>query len=357
MTPKPQRTKLALLRVAFLALLAVGLLRAEPSSLDAERPISVQLHVHGSFSEGVGSIDSHSFEATQLGVDVLWWSDHGFRITGYERVSRFGFEGWERPLSRGEIWSLGRADQRKKGVALLSDGDEGKASFVQQPEPVEGTRSLRLTSTSAGEDYRPFGVRLTSDRWLHRVSLATRPLLELQVHPLQLGEDARGFVRVLLSEHAPREDVGLEQYELLYHLGHPPAEPWREGAVLHVAVPLEEERWNELKLQLLSDARTGFPFLEAGDDLLFEVELGVEARRGAQASLCFDALSTGSCSPIRSTSSGRGRNERRVPSARRSTSAASGRSGSNACGYDGSRRTRRACTSVAPGRTGSSSST
>ena len=27
---------------------------------------SVQLHVHGSFSEGVGSIDSHSWEASRL---------------------------------------------------------------------------------------------------------------------------------------------------------------------------------------------------------------------------------------------------------------------------------------------------
>ena len=34
------------------------------------RAWSVQLHVHSSYSEGVGSIDSHSHEATDVGADA-----------------------------------------------------------------------------------------------------------------------------------------------------------------------------------------------------------------------------------------------------------------------------------------------
>ncbi|HED66267.1 MAG TPA: hypothetical protein ENJ09_12010, partial [Planctomycetes bacterium] len=70
-----------------------------------EHPISIQLHVHGSFSEGVGSIDSHSFEAQDVGVDAIWWSDHDFRISGYEHVAHFGFEDLSAPIDEDESWT------------------------------------------------------------------------------------------------------------------------------------------------------------------------------------------------------------------------------------------------------------
>ena len=62
-------TRLSWIRATFLALLAVAL--AGSGARRAERPISAQLHLHGPFSEGLGSIDSHSFEASALGVEVV----------------------------------------------------------------------------------------------------------------------------------------------------------------------------------------------------------------------------------------------------------------------------------------------
>ena len=75
------------IRAAFaaaFAVLAIHACRATPS--EPERPWSVQLHLHGSFSEGEGSIDSHSWEARDVGCEVLWWSDHDFRMTTYQHV-------------------------------------------------------------------------------------------------------------------------------------------------------------------------------------------------------------------------------------------------------------------------------
>ena len=61
----------------FMAALTTGAATGE----EVLQPYSVQLHVHGSFSEGLGSIDSQSREAADVGLDVLWWSDHDWRLT------------------------------------------------------------------------------------------------------------------------------------------------------------------------------------------------------------------------------------------------------------------------------------
>ena len=102
---------------------------------EPERAYSVQLHLHGSFSEGLGSIDSHSYEAADVGCDVLWWSDHDFRITTYEHVTRFGFESWEEPLDRNEGWHtrLRKYQGDRKGARPLTPvRPDQDASFTDE---------------------------------------------------------------------------------------------------------------------------------------------------------------------------------------------------------------------------------
>ena len=42
-------------------------------------PVSMAMHIHSSFSEGIASMDAHLYQAHRLGVDVIWWTDHDFR--------------------------------------------------------------------------------------------------------------------------------------------------------------------------------------------------------------------------------------------------------------------------------------
>jgi hypothetical protein len=42
-------------------------------------PVSMAMHIHGSFSEGIASMDAHLEQARRNGVDVIWWTDHDFR--------------------------------------------------------------------------------------------------------------------------------------------------------------------------------------------------------------------------------------------------------------------------------------
>lgn len=255
---------------------------------------SCQLHVHGPYSEGIASIDSHTFEASQLGLDVIWWSDHDFRATSYNHVGRYGFEAFEEPQARGEAWSLAlvRRESDTKGVRLLRGAPGGRAELVEEPVR-EGERALRLETSADTQAFQPYSWTFETRRLLHRRPLASRPTVRIGLYPEALDEDARAFLRIDLSEHAPRGGEVPEAYALRYVLVQDDRDAWREGNVYHIPLSFEAGRWNELTLDLQRDAAAGFPFLPGlpGEDhSLFGLSFGVAARRGARASIVLDDL-------------------------------------------------------------------
>src|SRR5262245_51339294 len=155
--PRPRRTR-HLLSAAFLALLALASAHACGGGAGgAERAFSVQLHLHGSFSEGEGSIDSHDWEACDLGCDVIWWSDHDFRIATYEHASRYGFEDWLEPLARGEPWTsrIKKYVGDRKGIKPLTRGGPEQSAAFTAERAHEGQRSLRASTRGAGPAFEP----------------------------------------------------------------------------------------------------------------------------------------------------------------------------------------------------------
>ncbi len=255
-----------------------------------ERAHSVQLHLHGSFSEGKGSIDSHSYEAQDVGCDVLWWSDHDFRILTYEHVTRYGFESWQEPLDRGEAWKA-RLAKYLGDTKGLTPSPKPRASFDFTAFPVrEGQRSLRARWSAPGPDFESVSLPFVSARLLERRSLATGVTVRLAVFPEELGPDARAFVTVELSEHAPREGLPLTQYSLRYVLSNDETVPRREGRTSWMFVPFVPGEWNELVLPISADATRAFPLFPGEDDLFYGALFGLEARAGANARACFDDL-------------------------------------------------------------------
>lgn len=281
------------LRVACVVALALAAVQACGRGDEAgeARAFSVQLHLHGPFSEGLGSIDSHSYEARDVGCDVLWWSEHDFRLTTYQHVARFGFEGQSEPLARGEAWQpyLRKTRQAEKGLQPLVEPPGARREFVTSPV-LEGERSLRLTLTGRGNPFDTQLLAFGDERTLARRALATGVTLRLGLFPEELGPDARALVEVQLSEHAPRGELGLVPYFVRYLLGASESAPWREGQFLLVPVPLEPGRWNELELALTDDVVRAFPEFPGEDNALYRLAFGLQARRGARAQACFDRL-------------------------------------------------------------------
>ena len=266
---------------------------AAAASSDAERPISVQLHVHGSFSEGIGSIDSHSWEATDVGADVIWWSDHDFRITGHGHVSTFGFEDETEPMpSDGRV--IARRKKKHALVKALVPVESGAiapggSEFVAG-DAREGEKSFRITATSDAPEFAGRRFAITADRSLLKRPLATEVTLLLSVLPEQISSDARPVIEITLSEHPPREGLPFEPYRLQYVLDDAVKEPVRVGTTFVVPVPFKPGEWNDLALPVSRDAVRGFPFIAGEDNSLFQIVVGVEARDGATASARFDDL-------------------------------------------------------------------
>ena len=279
------------LALVFAALQACGREDEPVTEEGGARAYSVQLHLHGPFSEGLGSIDSHSHEARAVGCDVLWWSEHDFRLTTYQHVARFGFEGPAEPLARGEDWQpyLRKTRSAQKVLQPLVEPPGATHEFVAQPV-LEGERSLRLALGGRGPQFETQLLVLGDERTLTRRALATGVTLRLAVHPRELGPDARALVEVQLSEHAPRGALGLVPYFVRYLLGASETEPWREGQFLFVPVALEPGRWNELELALTADVLRAFPEYPGDDNALYRLAFGLQARRGARAEVFLDRL-------------------------------------------------------------------
>lgn len=147
---------------------------SRPQTVGRDGPVhSAQLHLHGSFSEGVGSFDSHGHEARDLKVDVLWWSDHDFRIASFRQPSRYGFEAEEEPVGRNESWKSRSSDSYTKGI--MSDprlNHRGGHHEFNSREALEGSASLKFTLVEEGRDFAPYGVSIRAGRAGLRRSLA-----------------------------------------------------------------------------------------------------------------------------------------------------------------------------------------
>lgn len=270
----------------------------------SERPWSVQLHVHGSFSEGVGSIDSHSWEATDVGADAIWWSDHDFRVDSYRHPSTFGFEDWTEPLDRGEPWHeiawlpRGRADEReedagppKKGLRRhplrsLAGGD----GAIVSDRADEGARSFRVRAIGSAGDFAAHLYPLKASRSLFKRPLASRVSLALSVFPEKSGPDARAVVEIGLSEHAPRGGLPMQEHSLRYVLGDEAFPARRSGASAEVGIAVLPGRWNRVVLPVTRDVVAAFPETRGEDNSMASIAIGVEARAGAESSVLFDRL-------------------------------------------------------------------
>ena len=265
------------------------------SGSEGERPWSVQLHLHGPFSEGPGSVQSHLREAAGVGVDAVWWSEHDFRAASYRHASTFSFDGPAEPLGANEPWTA-LLEYEHTGTKKLRPPRSEKAGI--HPAPVftrersrDGSPSLRVEirgegeGEGEGEDFRQTGPVLTADRGLFARPLTSGVTLHLFVLPLENGPDGRAFVECKLSEHGPKN----RRHIVRYVLSNEGTEPTLGTSAVTIPVAYRAGEWNELVLPLTRDALEHLPFV-GDDNSLSVLSVGAEARGGGYALAQFDDL-------------------------------------------------------------------
>ena len=280
------------LRGALLALVA-GLVAVPPPAADGapfsrggEQARSVALHMHGSLSENNGSMEWHAQKAEEIGIDLIWWTDHDWRLSRIGYTTSFDFED--------AIWDGSRFVEieenyvgEEKYLEPYTYNTPGYRAAIVDSVASQGTRSLRLEladpwGNSAWKqiDFIQIGSRKHNKRVLAASPHLTFSLLVDQLDPVS----DQFVVHVTLSER-----VG-EWPELRYVIGNMDGEPAE-------SIPLAwtPGTWNAIDLDLLADAQAHFTAggadsLRAGDNSTYAIRFIVRTKDGGHVIVHLDDI-------------------------------------------------------------------
>ena len=260
-----------------------------------EQPWSVQMHVHGPFSEGPASIETSTWEAEQIKLDAIWWSEHDWRTSYYRPVTKFSFDSLAVPLEEGESW-VPQYDQeagRQKGVhfdrlpnfALRMEADTYTGTNV-----FEGSGSLRMLLQHPSKTHSFFGGSLVTARMRQKRNLGSEVVVQLAVNPSLVSADARPVIEFQLSQRMLPNRWGYTQASLRYVWDNSGTPPYRDGNVFVIPRPFTLGQWDTHTFDLLADVALGFPEADPRDNSLNRIRWGIESRRGVTGQALFDDL-------------------------------------------------------------------
>jgi hypothetical protein len=273
------------------AWLAAGIARAsaphhpQTAVYPAESLYSLAMHMHGSMSEQSASWEWHTAHAESLGVDLIWWTDHDWRLSNDRAMKRYDFESafWDSVSIR---WT--EPDSDFAGEFRYWEPDLSTLDFlhtsIADTLGFQSARSFRLEATgNPGSTFDVGTVTQTCSDFQNHHSLVKHVSLRIRIFPEELDPvDARLVFEVELSDHPDGTKI------LRYVLGS------MEGEGPH-SIPLSFTPgiWNDYLIDVTADAVAhfstgGIDSLRVLDNTLAFVRLALECRNGSHAVAFFD---------------------------------------------------------------------
>ena len=203
---------------------------------DRDRRTLGALHLHSSFSEGAGSVDWQVMLAAASGYDLLWWSEHDWRMACRDHVEAIGFE----PGESVDLDFTGTTPGAQSGPSA-EDAEHGLALRLAVPRGESGSAVTTVTGSSK---------RLT-------FSLATQLTLEMRVLARGLEAGDRFSVLAELSHH-PGEK---RRIDYSFRWDGAPADGRDESDAVRRVVPrtLATGSWVDVTIPLSQDAAELWP--------------------------------------------------------------------------------------------------
>ena len=278
--PRPFRPPSLLRSLALLWGLRLGL--AEPPPALAEDYISLQLHIHGSLSEGRGRMVNHAARARSAGVDALWWTDHMLSIQhvpqGAQRAFGMGFEeallvvpsSATLPISRGFV-PLYQHQGFVHAELVDSTASQGSWCMALSSEGLDTEVSGQFNGYRfwVGSAFSPRSVMQEID-----IRFDARSL-----EPYQSGRDFA--VSCVFSN-----DLAQRPIQLYFLATNEALPPDTENERFHAIEPLLFGEWGSVHIPVSDLARQ---FDEFGRDLSFrEAALGWWTRVGGASAVLID---------------------------------------------------------------------
>ncbi|MBK9645784.1 MAG: hypothetical protein IPO67_11645 [Deltaproteobacteria bacterium] len=243
---------------------------------------STQLHLHGSFSEGDGTMLGHTLQAELLGVDVLWWTDHEhfYFDDGMPAVSGYDFNNGNL-LKTMDIWPPG--EKLTYGFTLDEESIATYTSVVSRENSADGTDGWGI-SFPGGQN----GV--VSWKLIARPGLNYRPLLSDVTLSFDLRSqwaDSDGAVLSILVglSNSVTDDQGVTVENVLrFRVGGPDPDPSDGVGEETVMITTVADEWQTYTVNVSDLVKTLYPTLGADQKAEFvKVEVRAAGAKGAFA--------------------------------------------------------------------------
>lgn len=212
------------------------------SAADPGQPVSMAMHIHASWSEGIGSMQGHLEEATASGLDVMWWSEHDFRMAEH------GFPGTIHMNGPAETVSNVACTWTTKPEGSLATGTVVWDQQMASPADSATPGSVHLTAQSTGEDWA--AIRISGDATrtvLHR-NLYDQTI-NVDVFPSTVSPNAYLAVKITTSYRPTTAGRPAGQYTLTYIVdGTQNRARTRHGIDAVVHLPTRKGEWTTLDI-------------------------------------------------------------------------------------------------------------
>ncbi len=237
-----------------------------PSSVSFQRApaLSAQLHIHGSFSEGTGTMQSHATRADALGLDVVWWTDHelAYYPRGYLELPGFDFESGSLDRTLDAAWHAHR-EVVAQWKTYVETFDEASAT-ASADAARHGDFGLRLTgdrvATRDGTQ-QAYGVSVVSQPRVQTHQLMAGVHLSFSYRPVATSSDSALFIEIPIGLDADQTTTINHGYRVVFY--HPADSTLAEDDGRTAWIPLTgaTERWSEVSVNLSEVVDDSFPEL------------------------------------------------------------------------------------------------
>jgi hypothetical protein len=267
---------------------------ARAVTADGTSAYSMAMHIHSSFSEQSGSMDSQLFQAAKNSVDVLWWTDHDHRMDGigYRKTVHFTSLTAEKGGSgEGGPWTWTKAQSGP--VASGSGAIVGTPASPSDPV-ASGSMHLAVKSSTTATAKYGFYADSHPGGWNYRDNLTGQ---SLTFDVLLTSGWQRGYLELLIvtSYHQATGGRPAGDYTLSYRLVHPgsPASRAANGNLGVIKIPVQPagagNPWGTVTITPSADIAALWPDLDHRDFALWELTLSAVSN-GDLVSGYFDYL-------------------------------------------------------------------
>jgi len=236
--------------------------RAAASAIDSNNAYSMAMHIHSSFSEQSGSVESQLNQAQRNAVDVVWFTDHDHRMSEFAFRKVVHFTSLTGEKTDGAAWQW-----QQKTTGNLVSGAGGIDTQSSPNDPVVGS-SLAVSAKSAG-GLASFGFspQTHSAGWNDRCN-AYGQTWTFDVLPTSIGPAAYLELLISSSYHLAQSGRPAGVYQLSYRIGGSgvPGSRVANGNQGVVTLPAVAGQWNSMAITPADDIAAIWPDLMSTRD-------------------------------------------------------------------------------------------